>query len=134
MHLFQTWYKKIIVGGASLLMLPPAARAVTSTVPDAVNPFGNNPQLKSPVTDIQTQVLGSSGILATIVQWIYTTFFIIAVLFFLLAAYNFMLGGSDEKKIATAKNQLKWGVVAIVVALLSVGVSYAVDTFLRNGA
>ncbi len=118
--------------GASLLVLPLAARAATSTVPDAINPFGNNPQLKSPVTDIQTQILGSNGILATIVQWVYTTFFIVAVLFFLLAAYNFMLGGSDEKKIATAKNQLKWGVIAIVVALLSVGAAYAIDTLLRS--
>ena len=119
--------------GALVLALPAVSRAAGS-VPDAVNPFGNNPDLKSPVTDVQTQVLGSGGILGTIVHWVYVTFFIIAVLFFLLAAYNFMLGGSDEKKIATAKNQLKYGVIAIVVALLSVGAAYAIDTFLRTGA
>jgi multisubunit Na+/H+ antiporter MnhF subunit len=73
-------------------------------------------------------------ILEKIVTWVYEAFFIAAVLFFLLAAYNFMLGGSSEDRIKTAKNQLKWGVVAIVVALLSVGVAYAIDTFLRTGA
>ena len=73
-------------------------------------------------------------ILKKVVTWTYEAFFIVAVLFFLLAAYNFMLGGVDEKKIATAKNQLTYGVIAVVVALLSVGVAYAIDTFLRTGA
>ena len=74
------------------------------------------------------------NIVVWIVQWVYTILFIFAVFIFLVAAYNFILGGSNEDRIKTAKNQLKWGVVAIVVALLSVGVSYAIDTFLRTGA
>jgi hypothetical protein len=68
-----------------------------------------------------------------VVQWTYTVLFIAAVLIFLFAAYNFIVGGSNEERIKVAKKQLMYGVVAIVVALLSMGVAYAVDMFLRTG-
>ncbi len=99
---------------------------------NTVAPFQNNQAMSGGGNGLWTMT-SLLTIFITIVQWVYTIFFIVAVFFFLLAAYNFVLGGSDEKRIETAKNQLKWGVVGIVVALLSVGVSYAVDTFLRNG-
>ena len=100
---------------------------------DVVAPFQNDAGMSGGGGGLWT-VTSLLAILVSIVQWIYTIFFIVAVLFFLLAAYNFMLGGVDEKKIATAKNQLRYGVIAIVVALLSAGVAYAIDTFLRTGA
>ncbi len=108
--------------------LPLTAHAASSGS-DLVGPL-NSGSTASPVSNPSD----FGAILEKIVAWIYTAFFIVAVLFFLLAAYNFMLGGSNEEHVKTAKNQLKWGVVAIVVALLSVGVSYAIDTFLRTGA
>jgi hypothetical protein len=51
----------------------------------------------------------------------------------LFAAYNFIVGGSNEERIKVAKKQLMYGVVAIVVALLSMEVVYAIDMFLRTG-
>ena len=111
--------------GAFLFLSSLAARAAVSGS-DLIGPL-NGGNTASPVSDP-----GSVGaIVEKIVTWFYEAFFIIAVLFFLLAAYNFMLGGSDEKKIATAKNQLKWGVIAVVVALISTGISAMVYNVLH---
>jgi len=65
-----------------------------------------------------------------VIRWVYTMFFVVAVLFILLAAYNYLLGGQDEKRIELAKKQLTYAVIAIVVALLAAGISGIVYTFL----
>jgi heme/copper-type cytochrome/quinol oxidase subunit 2 len=89
-----------------------------------LNPIG----IESPIQSV-TQ---ATSIFVTIVQWIYTIFYIVAVLFILIAAYNFLLGGSDESKIKTAKAQLKYAVIAIVIALISTGVAKIIDNFLTT--
>lgn len=99
---------------------------------DVVAPFQNTSAVSGGGGGTWT-VTGLLNIFIWIVQWFYTILFIVAVLIFLLAAYNFILGGSNEDRVKTAKNQLKYGVIAIIVALLSMGVAYAIDTFLRTG-
>ena len=74
----------------------------------------------------------AQDLIHNIVVIIFDVFFVVAVLFFLLAGYNFLMGGQDEKKIATAKNQLKWGAIAIVVALLAGGVSLVIGDVLNT--
>jgi len=72
-------------------------------------------------------------IIYRIIGYVYTFFFLAAVLFILLAAYNFVWGGSDEKRLVTAKSQLKYAVIAIVVALMASGISIIIDNFLLEG-
>ncbi len=48
-------------------------------------------------------------------QWIYTIIFFVALIFILLAAFNFLTGRGNEKKIRTAKKQLRCGVIGIVI-------------------
>ena len=67
-------------------------------------------------------------VVITVVQWFYTIVFIVAVLFILLAAYNFITSGGDEEKTGTAKKQLMYAVIGVAVALLS----YGIVTFIRN--
>ena len=71
-------------------------------------------------------------LLITVVQWVYTIFYVIAVLFILIAAYNFITGAQSEDKIKTAKAQLKYAVIAIAIALVSTGVSALVKNFIEN--
>ena len=75
-----------------------------------------------------TTVSGWVGILMTAVRWVYTLVFIIAVLFILLAAYNFITSKGDSEKVGTAKSQLLYAAIGIAVALLS----YAVVELVRN--
>jgi len=67
-----------------------------------------------------------------VIRWVYTMFFVLAVLFILLAAYNYLLGGQDEKRIELAKKQLTYAVVAIIVALLAAGVAGVVYDILTS--
>ena len=97
-----------------------------------VAPLANDSQMGTPPA--LTSVSGITLIFVAVVRWVYGLFFIVAVLFFLFAAYNFMLGGSDEKKLATAKNQLKYGVIAVVVAVMAQGIIYIVIAFVSVGA
>jgi hypothetical protein len=96
-----------------------------------ISPFQKDPTTASPITNV-TDVIGPSGILVVAIQWIYTTFFIVAVLFILMAAYNFIRGGTNPKAIETAKAQLKYAVIAIVIALVASGASAIIDAFLSG--
>jgi len=82
--------------------------------------------LDSPVKDVTT----IQQIFINIIGWIYTVFFAVAVLFILLAAYNFVTSSGSEDKVSLAKNQLKYAVIAIVVALVASGVSVVIERFL----
>lgn len=65
-----------------------------------------------------------------IVIVIFNTFFVVAILFLILAAYNFLTGGTNENKLKTAKAQIKYAVIAIIVALVSGGISLIIGSFL----
>ncbi|MFH1347050.1 MAG: hypothetical protein ABIH10_02260 [Spirochaetota bacterium] len=72
------------------------------------------------------------SILKTIVQYTYTIFFIVAVMFILIAAFNFLTAKGDPTKIMGARSQILWAVVAIIIALLSVGAALIISNFLTN--
>ncbi|MFA7202002.1 MAG: hypothetical protein WC099_03340 [Candidatus Paceibacterota bacterium] len=98
-----------------------------------INPFENDPNMQSPITTVGDQNSGVIGLIVIVIKWMYTLFFIVAVAMILLAAYNFVRGGSNEKLVETAKKQLKWAVVAIAVALVATGISMVVQDFLVTG-
>ena len=94
-----------------------------------IDPF-NKGDMTSPIQSAG----GALGVVVVAIQWMYTIFFIVAVFFILMAAYNFVLGGANEKKVAAAKGQLKYAAIAIVVALLASGMSLVISNFLQNPA
>ncbi len=79
-----------------------------------------------------TSVSSIMLILVNVIKWIYTAFFVVAVMFILIAAYNFMRGGTNPKAVETAKAQLKYAVIAIVVALIASGVSVVIGMFIAS--
>lgn len=95
--------------------------------PNVIAPF-NTGNMQSPVDSTAK----AYSLLISIVKWVYTIFFVIAVLFILLAAYNFILGGKDEAKVKLAKNQIKYAVIAIAIALISAGITSLVNNVLEN--
>ena len=92
-----------------------------------IAPF-NTGDTQSPIQS----ATGAVNLFVTIVQWAYTIFYIVAVLFILVAAYNFIQGGSNPKAVETAKAQLKYAVIAIVVALIASGVSLVLQRFFEQ--
>lgn len=117
---------KLFIFGAAVISL------VLSWVPFAyalAAPSDAGNFLNSPVTGVNQ----AETIFITIVQWIYTIFFIVAVLFLLIAAYNFIRGGSNPEAIKTAKAQLKYAVIAIAIALIASGARFLVADVLGWG-
>lgn len=81
----------------------------------------------------QETIGGWVNILITIVKWFYTIIFIIAVLFILLAAWNFITSKGDPTKTKTARGQLLWAVIGIAVALISYTIIFFVRSALVTG-
>ncbi len=59
------------------------------------------------------------GLIKTIANWFAAIFFIVAVIFIILAAFSYLGAGGDEEKIKSAKQKLVYAVVAIIVAALA---------------
>jgi len=72
------------------------------------------------------------NVVANIVKWVYTIFFIVAVMFILFAAFNYLGGASEPEKIKKAHNMLIYAAIAIAIAFLSVGARFIVKNFLEN--
>jgi len=68
-------------------------------------------------------------ILAKVVQYIYTIFFIVAVIFIIVAAFNFLTAGGNPEKIKSSRSQITWALVAIAIALISVGAAQIIKAF-----
>ena len=80
-----------------------------------------------PINSIQ----GIFTILRKIVQYVYIAFFFFGILFILLAAYNFLFARGEPEKIKSARTQILWAVVAIVIALISVGAAQIIQSFIN---
>ncbi|MFA5098848.1 MAG: hypothetical protein WC461_01360 [Candidatus Paceibacterota bacterium] len=72
------------------------------------------------------------SILKTVIQYTYTIFFITAVFFILIAAFNFLTAKGDPAKIVNARQQIFWAIIAIVIALLSVGAASIISNFVKG--
>ena len=71
-------------------------------------------------------------ILAGVTRYVYTIFFIVAVIFIIIAAFNFLTAKGDPEKINSARSQILWAVVAIAIALISVGAAQIILLFIKN--
>jgi hypothetical protein len=93
---------------------------------DVIAPF-NEGNTRSPIQSVDE----AKDVLVKIVEWIYTIFYILAVLFLLMAAYNFLIGGGGkEDKVRAAKEKIKYAIIAIVIALIASGVAVMIKNFL----
>ena len=112
-----------IVGLFGFLAIENPAFAVDERVRQASEVLAENSPIKMP-SDIFT-------ILFKIVKYAYTIFFIVAIIFIIIAAFNFLTAQGDPEKIKGARAQILWAVVAIAIALISVGAAQIIQTFLK---
>ena len=71
-------------------------------------------------------------ILQKITQYVYTVFFVVAIIYIIFAAFNFLTAGGDTKKVETAQSQIFWAVIAIAIALISVAAAQIILSFLAK--
>ena len=104
-----------VVGSAVALS---ASAAAASTLPD------------SPIKKWDDVVT----ILKTVATWVYQAFFIVAVMYFLWGAFTFLQAGGDATKVAEGKKRILYGVIAVIVALLSTGAAQLISSSLSTAA
>lgn len=109
----------------SLIVLPTLALAQYSSVEP---PIGLNPNaLRGGTGDIL-------AIFNRITNWIFTILLILAVIFILLAAFNYLTGAAgDGEKIKTAHRMLIFAVVAVAIAFLAQGILFVVSELVAPG-
>ena len=69
-------------------------------------------------------------ILKKVVQWTYTVFFIVAVIYIIFAAFTYLTAGDQAEKIKSAHKQLMYAAIAIAIALISGGAAKIIEAFL----
>lgn len=69
-------------------------------------------------------------ILDNIAKWMYTIFFIVAAIFILIAAYNFLFAQGNPEKITSARKQVTYAVIAIIIALVAASFVYLIKDIL----
>ncbi|MEK7162670.1 MAG: hypothetical protein AAB696_00005, partial [Patescibacteria group bacterium] len=65
-----------------------------------------------------------------IVKYTYTIFFFVAIFFIIIAAFTYLTAGDDAIKIGSAHKQIFWAVIAIAIALVSIGAATIIQTFI----
>ncbi|MGC9598844.1 MAG: hypothetical protein ABSE18_00450 [Minisyncoccia bacterium] len=103
------------------LGLPLVALAFTNPAP--------GPAPTSPITGI-SQISGSSGLLCTIINWLFYLLIILAIIFVFVAAFKYLTAGGDPEKVKSAGSTLLYAVIAVVIALIAKGIPLIVSSFL----
>ena len=65
-------------------------------------------------------------ILNLFVSWIFSIFLIVAVIFLLIAAFQYLTSGGDPTRVGAATRSVIYAAVAIAVALLSASLEFIV--------
>lgn len=76
---------------------------------------------------------GFLGIFDTLITWLFTILLVLAVIFIILAAFQYLTAGGEEEKIKQAHKKIIFAIVAIAVAFLAQGVSFVVAQLLNSG-
>lgn len=92
-------------------------------------PTGAAPQ---PYTNIN-QITGASGILCTIINWMFWALIVLTIIFVLVAAFKYLTAAGDAEKVKSAGNTLLYAAIAVVIALIAKGVPYIIASFIGAG-
>ena len=74
-----------------------------------------------------TTAQGLVDLVKIITDWVFVVLVVVAIIFIILAAFQFVTGGGDPAAVGEARTKLIWAAVGIGVALLSRGFSGAIE-------
>ena len=103
--------KKVLAGLilTSLLVLPAIGLAQAET---------------APTVDVMTA-------LTRITNWVFTILIVVAVIFLIWGAYNFVTAAGDAEKVTAGKQSIMWALVGVAVALLARGLVALVGLIIK---
>jgi uncharacterized membrane protein len=120
--------KKNLLTGVAML-------AVSAIVPFAALAQGALPPTPGGVVapTVIASLGGVSGLLCTVVNWMFYFLIILAIIFVMIAAYGYLTAAGDPDKVKAASNRLIYAAVAVAVGILAKGVPFIVATLLITG-
>ncbi|MEK9186189.1 MAG: pilin [Patescibacteria group bacterium] len=66
------------------------------------------------------------AILNRLINWMFTLLLVLAILFIIAAAYNYLMAGGDPDKAKKAKDMILYAAIAIAVGLVARGIEFLV--------
>ncbi|MBI2098611.1 MAG: hypothetical protein HYT49_03080 [Candidatus Wildermuthbacteria bacterium] len=70
--------------------------------------------------------VGLIALIENLLDWFFVVFLVLAVLFIVLAAWQFISGEAQPQAVSQAKSKLLWAVVAIIAAVFAKGIPTAI--------
>jgi hypothetical protein len=74
---------------------------------------------------------GVATIISNVLYWLLGIFGFLAIIAFVISGIQYILSAGSEKGVDTAKRNMKWAMVGVVVALSGLVIIYAIDKALR---
>ena len=74
------------------------------------------------------------SLLMNLMNWLFGIFGFIGIIAFVISGLQYLTAAGDEKQADTAKNNMKYSVIGIIVALSGFIVIQSVDLFLRGSS
>jgi hypothetical protein len=66
-------------------------------------------------------ILGTGGVLDRIINYLFTILLVVAVIFILISAFNFIFAQGDTEKITTARRAILYAIIGVLVAFAARG-------------
>lgn len=123
----QIFKNQLVVRVASkaavfVLTLSPAA-ALAQAAPQGIIPNG-----------LSVYPQNTFEVVSTAIRWLEQAVLGVGILFFLLAAFQFLIAGGNKEKIATARWSFIYGLIALVIVLFIYAIDdWVVDVLLGFG-
>jgi hypothetical protein len=108
--------KKIIACSLAICFLMPAI-ALADDASSVVPPVAT-------INDSDIIKIENTSVIDTIdslANWFLTALLIVAVWFFIFAAFNFVTANGETEKVTKARNQLMYGIIGVLVGVMAKG-------------
>jgi hypothetical protein len=87
-----------------------------------------------PETGLPSPSGGIKDILSNVLTWILGIIGMIAIISFAVSGFQYFFAAGDEKRMETAKRNLTYSILGVIVALSGLIIIKAVDTALRGSS
>jgi hypothetical protein len=85
-------------------------------------------------TPIITQIGQLTSFICTAIDWLFTFFVILTILYIVIAAFRYLTSAGDPTRIDKANKTLLWAAVSIAIALVAKGIPLAIGSFFAASA
>jgi hypothetical protein len=89
-------------------------------------------EINIPETNLPSPPGGIQAILSNLLAWILGIIGMIAIISFAIAGFQYFYSAGDQTKMETAKKNLTYSIIGVVVALSGLVILKAIDTALRG--